>query len=626
MFRIKRLDTFMLQRFVPLLVMTFFIVIFILMMQYLFRMVDDLVGKGLSFKVLGELFFYAALTMVPMALPLSVLLAALMVFGNLGEKLELTAMKAAGISLFRIMRPLIVLMIFIAVGTFFFQNYIQPIAESKMWTLMFSVRQKSPEVEIPERSFYNDIPGMNLYVEKKNPETGMLYQMIMYDLSQGSDKARVIVADSGKFSFTEDKTKLFLHIHSGEMFENLADNSSMGMGTGGYMPFRRETFADKRIYFNFDANFNRMDEEGIRSQYVGQNVVQLRQSIDSLNRKVDSIGGVYARDLQVGQYAGTVGRRVVADTTGRRAITVPVVPSREVAAQRDTIALPILDSVFAARGVSFTKSYIQQAISDARRSMQDYEYRSLMLKEQGRLVRMHGIQLNRKFTYSLAVLVFFFIGAPLGAIIKKGGIGTPLVISVFLFIIYYIFDNAGYKMARDGKMIVWQGVWLSTVAMLPLGIYFTVKAVKDSTVFNADTYVLFFQKLIGRHPARSLELKQVIMTEVDPAHALALVDSLEDALNKTISRYADIPAPLRRFRHAPLRALHDPLNELVDYLSNTTDKMVISLLNKYPFEPRRKNLASMLETTRRLKEIFNPAFQAAPTSHENDGNKGTQPD
>ena len=315
MFGIKRLDTFMLQRFLPLLLMTFFIVLFIVLMQFLFMRIDDLVGKGLSFSVLGELFFYAAVTMVPTALPLAVLLASLMVFGNLGEKLELTAMKAAGISLFRIMRPLIVFMCFISVGAFFFQNYILPVAQSKMWTLMFSVRQKSPEVEIPEKSFYDEIPGMNLYVDHKNPETGMLYGMIIYDLSRGYGNSRVILADSGKFSFTEDKTKLFLHLHSGEMFENLNDNS-MGVGTSGYMPFRRESFTDKQAYFNFDANFNRMDESGIRSQYVGQNISQLRHSIDSIGRRVDSIGSIYAGELTSQRYVGIESRKPHVDSAG----------------------------------------------------------------------------------------------------------------------------------------------------------------------------------------------------------------------------------------------------------------------------------------------------------------------
>lgn len=581
MLGLKRLDTFMLQRFAPLLLMTFFICLFIVLMQFLFRMIDDLVGKGLSFDVLGELFFYASLTMVPTALPLAVLLASLMVFGNLGEKLELTALKSAGISLFRIMRPLIVLMVLISIGAFFFQNNVLPVAQSRMWTLMFSVRQKTPEVEIPERSFYDEIPGMNLYVDHKNPETGMLYGMIIYDISRGTDNTRVILADSGRFSFTQDKTRLFLELHSGEMFENLNDNS-MGMGTSGYMPFRREQFTQKNVYFAFDANFNRMDEGGIRSQYVGQNVSQLRHSIDSIGERVDSIGTVYADELLTTAYVGYASRRIHTDTTGQRV--------------RETVDMPVytaevkkvnLDSVFSKPSVSLAKSYVNQAISDSERVKQEYEYRALMLTEQAKLMRRHDIEMQRKFTLSFAVLVFFFIGAPLGAIIKKGGLGTPLVISVILFIIYFIFDNTGYKMSRDGKIEVWQGMWLSTVALLPLGIFFTIKAVDDSAVFNWDAYKLMFARLTGRMPPRSLELKEIVMTEVDPAHARGLLTALA----------ADCAAArTRKARHA-LRA---ELNSVVDYLSNSRDAQVIALLNKYSFEPTRRNMPVIAETTRAL--------------------------
>ncbi|MBJ2187535.1 MAG: LptF/LptG family permease [Muribaculaceae bacterium] len=586
MFGIKRLDTFMLQRFLPLLLMTFFIVLFIVLMQFLFRMIDDLVGKGLGFDVLGELFFYAALTMVPTALPLAVLLASLMVFGNLGEKLELTAMKAAGISLFRIMRPLIILMAIIAVGAFFFQNYVLPVAQSKMWTLTFSVRQKTPEVEIPEKSFYDEIPGMNLYIDHKNPDTGMLYGMIIYDMSQGTENSRVILADSGKFSFTEDKTRLFLHLHSGEMFENLSNNSAMGVGTSGYMPFRREEFSDKQVYFTFDANFNRMDESGIRSQYVGQNVSQLRHSMDSLSRRVDSIGNVYAGELVSKPYVGSASRVIKTDTAGHRTFPrrSPSAMVKEAVHRMEPVDV---DSVFNAPSIAFAKTYVSQAISDAKRSRQEFEYRSLMLTEQAKLMRRHDIEMQRKFTLSFAVLVFFFIGAPLGAIIKKGGLGTPLVISVFLFIIYYIFDNTGYKMARDGKMEVWEGMWLSTVALLPLGVFFTMKAVDDSAVFNADAYRLFFSRLIGRRPKRALEMKEVIMTEVAPERARDMLLAFRNDLSTKRPR-----------------ALREPLNALVDYLSNSTDKMVINLLNNYPFEPRRRDIPDMTANTEALLKRF----------------------
>ena len=293
---IKRLDTFMLQRFLPLLAMTFFICLFIVLMQFLWRYLDDLVGKGLSISVVGELFFYAALTMVPTALPLAVLLASLMTFGNLGEKFELTAMKAAGISLIRIMRPIIIFMVFLGIGAFFFQNNVLPYAQTKMYTLLFSMRQKSPEIEIPERTFYDQIPGMNLYIEKKDPELGMLYDMILYDVTKGFDNSRIILADSARLSFTEDKTHLFLKLYHGAMFENLRDQS-IGRNAAKNMPFRRESFPNKEIYIKFDANFNRMDDSVMRNQYVGKNVSELRISIDSLRREVDSLGHMYGSEL-----------------------------------------------------------------------------------------------------------------------------------------------------------------------------------------------------------------------------------------------------------------------------------------------------------------------------------------
>ena len=590
----------MLQRFLPLLVMTFFICLFIVLMQFLFRQIDDLVGKGLTFDVLGELFFYAALTFVPMALPLAVLLASLMVFGNLGEKFELTAMKAAGISLFRIMRSLMVLMAFVAIGAFFFQNNVLPVAQSRMWTLLFSVRQKTPEVEIPERSFYDAIPNMNLYIDHKNPDTGMLYGMIIYDMSQGVDNTRVILADSGKFAFTEDKTRLFLDLHYGEMFENL-NNNSMGFGTQGYMPFRREEFTEKQVYFMFDANFNRMDESGIRSQYVGQNISQLRQSIDSIGRQVDSIGDQYAAELLATSYVGVTDYSLQFLPGGRH-IATPLDRHQSVQAPPITN----LDSVFNSPSPAFAKSYVSQALNDARRQRQEFEYRTLVLTDQARLMRRHDIELQRKFTLSIAVLVFFFIGAPLGAIIKKGGLGTPLVISVFLFIVYYIIDNAGYKMARDGKVTVWFGIWLSTAALLPLGIFFTRKAIDDSAVFNIDTYKNFFLRLIGKRPERSLEVKEVIMAEVEPARAAELLQQLRSTIAIAQAAYSRRLRPLRLLPCKQMKPVAPALSAAIDYLCNSSDPVVINLLNKYPFEPLRRDLDAMLANTDAILNRINP--------------------
>lgn len=590
----KRLYSYMLQRFLPLLAMTFFICLFIVLMQFLWKSIDDLVGKGLSVGIIGELFFYAALSMVPTALPLAVLLASLMVFGNLGEKFELTAMKASGISLFRIMRPLMIFMICLATAAFFFQNDVLPIAKTKMWTLMFSVRQKSPEVEIPVRSFYDQIPNLNLYTESKNPDTGMLYGMIIYDLSRGYDNTRVILADSGRFNFTEDKTRLFLHLYSGEMFENMRDNS-MGTSQSRYLPFRREHFIDKQVYFPFDANFNRLDEGGMRSQYIGQNVSQLLHSIDSIGHEVDSVGAVYAHEIRTLPYYGIAPRNETLDDGSRRT-TIPKTVIME---------KPLdIDSIYLARGPGMAKSYLNQALAKAKRQKQEYMYRSLTLEEQAKLMRRHDIELQRKFTLSFACIIFFFIGAPLGAIIKKGGLGTPLVISVLFFIIYFLIDNIGYKMARDGKIAVWEGIWLSTIALLPFGIFFTYKAVGDSAVFNIDAYKTFFRRLAGRAIPRDLTLKEVRMVDVEKGRAVEmLLDYLAD-IDTEIARLGKMNKIRRLISPGIPPLLRTKLNQLVDYMSNSTDIYTINLLNQYPFKPTARNLTAMKATTIALLDRF----------------------
>ncbi|WP_302062794.1 LptF/LptG family permease, partial [uncultured Duncaniella sp.] len=482
MIRIKRMDTFILQSFLPLFVMTFCICLFIVLMQFLWRYIDDLVGKGLGVDVISELFFYAALTMVPMALPLAILLASLMIFGNLGENFELTAMKASGISLLRTMAPLIVLMVLIAAGAFFFQNNVLPIAQTKMYTLLYSVRQKSPELEIPEGVFYDQIPGYNLFIEHKNRDTGVLYDMMIYDVSRGFENSSIILADSGKMSFTADKTHLFLELWSGESFENLKD-AATGMKN---VPYRRETFDVKEIMVTFDSNFNRMDEQGMRNQYVGKNMAELRATIDSVQQRVDSLGMEYSNSLRETPHMNIMPYRISSDTTGTR-IRTPN-PSVKMARAMD------VDSVFRGSSSGVGINYLQTALAKSQRNKQEYEYRSLTMADDTRTIRRHSIELMKKFTLSFACIIFFFIGAPLGAIIRKGGLGTPLVISVFLFIFYYIIDNMGYKLARDGKWPVWQGMWLSAAVLLPLGIFFTYKAVNDSAVFNKDAYLNFFRR------------------------------------------------------------------------------------------------------------------------------------
>ncbi|MBR3830746.1 MAG: LptF/LptG family permease [Muribaculaceae bacterium] len=553
----------MLQSFLPLFMMTFFICLFIVLMQFLWRYIDDLVGKGLTVDVIAELFFYAALTMVPMALPLAILLASLMTFGNLGERFELTAMKASGVSLFKTMRPLIVLMTFVAIGAFFFQNNVLPIAQTKMWTLLYSMRQKSPEVEIPEGTFYDQIPGVNLYVEHKDPNTGMLYDVMIYEVSKGFDNARIILADSGKLSFTENKTHLFLQLYKGEQFEQLQNQSAISSsGKNKTVPYRRESFSEKEIRVAFDANFSRMDESTMQKQYVGKNISQLLETIDTINQKVDSMGGVYAKDIKEAPYFGIPYYKK--KYVNHKLTDVP----QEQVMLKDTLNL---DTLMMAKGNSYARTYITQALNKAKRHKQDYEFKSLSMKDQRKSIRRHDIEMQKKFTLSFACIIFFFIGAPLGAIIKKGGIGTPLVISVILFIIYYIIDNTGYKMARDGRLEVWMGMWISSAVLLPLGIFFTYKAMHDSALFNLDAYRNFFRKVFNIKDSRHYELKEVIIDEVDVFGAIEKAYLLQYKCEQLMEQFSRMS--YKRFWNNGIN------NELIDEVISEQESLITNLTN-----------------------------------------------
>ncbi len=403
---IKRLHWFVLKSFLPLFAMTFFIVLFIVLMQFLWKYIDDLVGKGLSLEVLAELFFYAAVSMVPMALPLAILLASLMTFGNFGEKFELTAMKASGISLVRVMAPLIVLIGGIAVGAFFFQNNVLPTAQVKMWTLLFSMKQKSPELEIPEGVFYDKIPGYNLFVKEKDKETGILYDVMIYDVSRGGDQGTILLADSARLAFTPDNRYLYLHLYQGEQFENLRDQTSRDAN----VPFRRETFFDKQVLIPFDANFNRLDDNSMRKQYVGKNISELHHTIDSVNLRLDSIGRDYTRELHNGPLAILNGHL--------RSFSSPGIQSApdEV---RDKKSPLILDSLLSKLDDSGRRMVVEGAMQSIRRERDDFEFKGATMADDRKILRRHEIELLKKYTLSVACLLMFFIGAPLGAIYAR---------------------------------------------------------------------------------------------------------------------------------------------------------------------------------------------------------------
>lgn len=571
MLRIKKLDIFILKSFCLLFVGTFFICLFIFMMQFLWRYVDEMVGKGLEISVLAQFFFYSALTLVPVSLPLAILLAALITFGNFGERFELLAMKAAGISLIKIMRPLIVFISLICCVSFYFQNVVGPKAQTKLWTLLLSMKQKSPELDIPEGVFYDEIEGYNLYVKHKDRKTGMLYDVLIYNFEKGFENAQIIKADSGRLEMTADKQHLYLHLFSGEQFENLKSQSMNQKN----VPYQREAFREKHAIIEFDSDFNMADEGFMSGQSSSKDMATLEADIDSMKVLNDSVGRAYYNEAMEATYR-PVPHLTKSDTTK---IEKAVLSSFNV------------DSLFDAATLMEKQKIISSAVSRAESAASDWSFKGFNIQQTESSLRKHMTAWHEKFTLSLACLIFFFIGAPLGGIIRKGGLGMPVVVSVLIFIIYYIINNTGYKMARDGKWIVWMGMWTSTAILAPLGAFLTYKSNNDSVVLNADAYINWFKKIVGIRSVRHMFRKEVIIHDPDydriPGDLQQLSDDCRDYVARNDLKHA--PNYFRLWMNDKVDEEVEKINErmeaLIDEMSNTRAMSLLTALNNYPVVP-----------------------------------------
>lgn len=574
----------MLQTFLPLFIMTFGICLFIVLMQFLWRYIDDMVGKGLGIPVLGEMFFYAALFLLPMALPLAILLASLMTFGNLGERLELLAMKSAGVSLIHIMRPLIITIGIISIGAFFFQNNAMPVVQVKLYSLLYSMRQKSPELDIPEGVFYGEITGYNVYVKQKDNKTGLLKDVMIYDYSDGFNNARVIKADSGRLKTSADKLFLVLSLFNGESFENLK-NQTGSAGAKVAVPYRRETFGTKEILIEFDANFTRTDESFMQNQYMGKKLNDLQTSIDSMTVRLDSIKALNAKSVYEMSYRRTFSKPKREE--GNRAGNSQVNNTDSLKKKQDEPAIIIdFDSLYQAQPASGKAALLVRAKSNIESVKADYYFKAATMGDEAYKVRRHLTEWHKKFTLSFACMVFFFIGAPLGAIIRKGGLGMPVVISVILFIFYYIVDNIGFKMARDGVWAAWEGMWLSSAVLAPLGIFLTYKAVNDSVILNADTYLNALKNLIGKRSGRKVEKKEVIIFTPDYGAILPRLDKLANDCASYLKGHKRWLNYITFWRQGgkdhTAEQLAEEMDGIIEELANSDQNLLLNKLMDYP--------------------------------------------
>ena len=547
---------------------TFFICQFVVMMQYVWRSIDELIGKGLSMEILAQFFWYLGLMMVPQALPLAILLSSLITFGNLGESSELTAIKASGISLMQSFRSLIVITVLICLGSFYFQNQVGQHATLKIAQLLWSMKQKSPELEIPEGVFYNGIPKTNIYVQKKDTETGKLYGIMIYRIANSYEDSEIILADSGRLQTTADKKHLLLSLWSGEWFTN----QSQEVGSNAAVPFRRETFLSKTTLIDFDSDFSITDAALLAGDARGKGLSQIYKDLDSLNHQYDSIGRTYYREMQATYYD----RGPLNKTDSLQAVKL---------AASDKLNF---DTLYARLSSDKKKDAVSIARSQVQSLLSDLEFKTMITDDGNKMIRQHQIEAVNKFLLSLLCLIFFFIGAPLGSIIRKGGLGIPVIVSVLVFIVYYILDNSGYQMSRRGIWTVWFGRSLAPGVLVPVAIFVTYKANKDSVVFNLDAYRHFFRKFLGLRIKRNISGKEVIINEPDYRRDADLLAEMSQQIATYSQEHRLTSAPnvfKVFFKYQPdhvIERLDEQLEAIIEDLGNTKDKVIMTELNNYP--------------------------------------------
>ncbi len=477
----KRLYLFILKSYLGPLVMTFFIALFILLMQFLWKYIDDMVGKGLEWYIIAKLLFYASSTFVPLALPLAILLSSLMMFGNLGEHYELVAMKAAGISLSRIMKPLIIVSICISALAFYFANVVLPTANLKFLSLLFDIREKKLSFNIKEGIFYSGIEGFVIRVGKKDSDGNTIRDVMVYDHTKHQGNVSLTVAEWGKMELSPDKRYLVFRLYNGSNFEERVDLRNAERTH----PFQRTQFREQFQQFDLSAfQLTRTDEKLFKSNYEMLNVKQLNESIDSLQKDLNKEKAGFDKAFNQ-NYSFLANRNSVKKSQ-----------------RKDTISMFIPPGYISGMEVTEQKRILEAAKNAAIAVKENLRVNKEGLYQKSKLLHKHEVVLQKKFTFSIACFLLFFIGAPLGAIIRKGGLGLPAVISTIFFILFWVLSFTGEKYSVEGVLPAWQGMWIAPAVLLPIGIFLTYKATVDASLLDIEAWIKLYNKIfrIAEHP------------------------------------------------------------------------------------------------------------------------------
>ncbi|HMM12721.1 MAG TPA: LptF/LptG family permease [Bacteroidales bacterium] len=480
----KKLNSYILRTYAGPLVLTFFISMFILLMQFLWKYVDDMVGKGLELHLIAELMFYASATFVPLALPLAILLSSLMTFGNLGEHYELVAMKASGVSIWRVMRPLVYLSIVISLSAFVFSNNVLPVANLKFQSLLYDIRQQKLAFNIQEGVFYNGIDNYVIRVGRKEKDNRTIYDVKIYDHTDRMGNVKLTTAEWGLMELSPDQRNIIFTLFDGYNYQDIYNTRNYRENR----PFDRMKFSEQRLKFDLsEFDLTRTQEELFKSHYTMLNLRQLNYFIDSLSKRFDERRDRYNNLFYKRyQYLSTIDTNLLKGTTDL--LQVADTSGRKPQLKADVLANFLPNEQF---------NIIEMALSAARNNRDNVSFNRNDFEYQSENIRKHEIVWHKKFTLSIACLLLFFVGAPLGAIVRKGGLGLPVVMAVILFVFYHILSITGEKAARVGDLNVFFGVWLSSLVLLPLGLFLTFKSTTDAPLLDAESWKKTFSKLGG---------------------------------------------------------------------------------------------------------------------------------
>lgn len=485
----KTIHKLILKAYLGPMFMTFFIVLFVLMMNFVWRYIDELVGKGLDAGIIIELIMYATANMIPMGLPLAILLATIMTMGNLGENYELLAMKSAGMSLPKIMKPLTVVVGIISIGSFFVVNNLVPYANKKMLSIIYDIRQQNQALEFQDGLFFNGIDNMSIRVEKQDPETKLLRGVLIYDNRAYNGNMTTTIADSGYIRLTDDKRYLLVTLYNGETYEQTRNSQWYTASKLRHHKFDRQE--GKIPMSGFD--FERTDENLFSNNSQTKNINELQHAIDSL-------------DQMVGNITTTAYNPLLREQIFEKdpdAVAPPDSVKIDRSAKRTSVG--IMDSVNKA-DVRMRNKIWTRARQSAKNSRNMFSFDESTSKEALNQLYRSKNEWHRKLALPVSIMIFFLVGAPLGAIIRKGGLGMPIVISVIFFVIYYIISISGEKLAKEGTWDSLLGMWISSIVLAPIAVYLTYKATNDSALLDIDWYIgkykYYKEALLARLPEK----------------------------------------------------------------------------------------------------------------------------